>query len=116
MTPAINGESVFICLLLRRLCAAGAPGHRSDRGQGRTLPQLPSWQTGSRNNPLELNVNVYIPDCLDSWLDTSSNCRPLEEHQYAEVHAVYTSIQTEDFPLWSGLNSSSARTAALSEN
>ena len=34
---------------------------------------------GSRNNSLAMNVNKSIPDCLDPWLDTSSNCWPLDE-------------------------------------
>jgi len=64
--------------------------------------------------------DVYLPKVGNIWYfvcgGTASNCWPLEEHHYAEVHAVCMSIQTEDPPLWSGLLSSSARAAALSEN
>ena len=99
-----------------RLSAPSGPRPTSiGRGQGRTLPQSPAGQTGSRNNPLVLSVHKSIPDCLDPWFDTSSSYWPLEEHHYAEVHAVCMSIQTEDPALWSGVFSSSARAVVLSE-
>ena len=41
---------------------------------------------------------------------------PLDEHHHAEVHAVCSSIQTDDPPLWSGLLTPTARAAALREN
>ena len=118
--PAINGAK-------QTYLPASSTGVRSSapwtprpasigRGQGRTLSQSPVWQTRSRNNPLVMNVHKTIPDYLDRWLDTASNCWPLDKHHYAEVHAVFISIQIEDPPLWSGLLSSSARAAALSEN
>ena len=88
----------------------------SARLQGRTPSQSPSWQTGWRNNPLVRGVNKSIPDCLDPWLEPSSNCCPLDEHHYAEVHAVRKLIQTDDPSLRSGLLSSSARAAGPSEN
>ena len=58
------------------------------RGQGRTPSQSPACQMGSRNNPIVINVNKSIPDYADPWLDTSSNCWPLDEHHYAELFAV----------------------------
>ena len=85
-------------------------------GQGRSLSQSPSWQTRWRNNPLVMNVNNSIPDCLNPGLDTCSNPWPLHEHHWVEVHAVCLSFQTDDPPLWNGLLSSSARTAPLSEH
>ena len=42
-----------------------------------------------------MNANHSILDCTDPWLDTSSKCWPLDEHHYAEVHAVCYSIQTD---------------------
>ena len=81
-----------------------------------TLSQLPSWQAGSRNYSLVMNVNKSIPDRFGPCLDTSSNCWSLLEHHYAEVHAVCMPTQTEDPPLWSGLLSSSTRAAAFREN
>ena len=118
--PAINRETYFSLLASSTGARSSAPsGPRPDSircGQGRTLPQPPVWQTGSHSNPPVINVYKFIPDYLDPWLDTASNCGPLEEHPYAEAHAVCMSIQTEDPPLWSGLLSSSARAAALSEN
>ena len=127
MTPAINGD-IYIYIYISMCviacffdgCAVihpvGAPAAISGRSQGRTLPQWPAWQTGPRNIPLVRNVHNSFLDCLDPWLDTASNCWPLEDHHYAEVHAVCMPIQLEDPPLWSGLLSSSARATALSQN
>ena len=89
---------------------------RNGRGQRRTLPQSPVWQTGSRNNTLVMNIHKFISDCLDPWPDAASNYWPLKEHHYAEVHPVCMSIQIEVPPFWSGLLSSSARAVALSED
>ena len=86
------------------------------RSQGRTPSQSPAWQTGSLNNPFVINVSKSIPDCIDPWLDTSSNCWPLDEHRYAEVFAVCSSIQIDDPPLRSGLLTLTARATALPEN
>ena len=74
----------------------------SGRGQGRTPSQSPARQTGSRSNPVMMNVSKSIPDCTDPWTDTSLNCWPLDEHHFAEVFAVCSSIQTDDPPLWIG--------------
>ena len=118
-TPSINGEKYF-CLPasskgVRSSAPSGPCPSSTGRGQARALPQSPAWQTGSCNNPHRVNVHKSIPDCFDPWLDTASNFWPLEEHHYAEVHAVCMSIQTEDALLRSSLLSSSARAAALSE-
>ena len=63
-----------------------------------------------------MNVTKSIPDCLDPWLDTFSNCWSLEEHHYADVHAVCMNTQIQNPPLCSGILSSSARAATVSEN
>ena len=60
-----------------------------------------------------MNVNKSIPECTDPWLDTSSS---LNEHHYAEVLDLCSSIQTDDPPLSSGLLTPTARAAALREN
>ena len=44
-----------------------------------------------------------IDDSADHWLDHTSNCGPLEEHQHARGFAVSASFKTGDPPLWSGL-------------
>ena len=67
---------------------------------------------GSRNNPIVINVNKSIPDYADPWLDTSSNCWPLDEHHYAEVFAACSSIQNDDPPLWIGLLTPTAHATA----
>ena len=58
---------------------------------------------------------MVIPERIDPWLDTFSNCWPLDEHHYAEVFAVCSTIQTYDH-LWSGLLTPTARSAAPREN
>ena len=63
-----------------------------------------------------MNVSKSIPDCLDPWLDTSSNCWPLDETPLRRIsRCLHVPIQTDDPPLWDGQLSSSARVAALSE-
>ena len=47
---------------------------------------------------------------------TLPNCWSLDEHYYTEVFAACTSIQTDNSPLWSGLHTPTAQTAALREN
>ena len=119
-TPAIKGETNLFPPASSTGVRSSAPsgprpaGNRRD--QGRMLPQSPVWQTGSGSNPLVMNAHKSVPEFLDPWLDTASNCWPLEEYHCAEVHAVLMSIQTEGPPLWSGLCSLSAHAAALSEN
>ena len=81
--------------------------------QGRTSSQSPAWQTEPRNYPAVLNVSKSIPDCADSWLDTSSSCWPLDKHLFAEVFAVCSSIQTDDPLLWSGRLTPTARAATV---
>ena len=56
-TPVINDDFVFPCLLCRRAC--GHPLRRGPvpRDQGQTPSQSPAWQTGSRNNPVVMNVS-----------------------------------------------------------
>ena len=57
-----------------------------------------------------------IPDCADPWLYTSSNRWPLDEHHYAEVFAVCSSIQADDRSLLSGLLTPTVHAAALRVN
>ena len=57
-----------------------------------------------------------INDPSDPWLDQTSNCRPLEEHHYAEGSAINASFKTDDPPLWSGFLLPSTRADALREN
>ena len=92
--PTINGE--YIYFEVYTYLPASSLGVRSSapstfrpagngRGQGWTTSQSPAWQTWARNSPLDINVDKSIPDCTDPWLDTSSNCWPLDEHHHAEV-------------------------------
>ena len=63
-----------------------------------------------------MNANKSTPDGIDPWLSTSFNCWPLDEHHYAEIFAVCSSIQTDDPPLRSGVLTPTTRAAALREN
>ena len=68
-TPANNGE-IYLYLPasstgVRSPTLLGPRPASNGRGQGRTLPQSSAWKTGSRNNPLVMNVHKSIPDCLD---------------------------------------------------
>ena len=99
-TLAINGETYFSFPVSSNGARPSGPPVMAAARAGR---QSPSWQTGSRKNPLVINANKSIPDCLDPWLNTSSKFWPLDERHYAEVQAVCVSIQTDDPPLWSGL-------------
>ena len=94
--PAINGDIFLPCLLLRRAC-----GH-PPRGPGK--PVMGAARAGRFPSRLHGRQDrAIIPDCTDPLLDASSNCWFLDEHYYAEVLAVCSSIQTDDPPLWSGL-------------
>ena len=93
--PAINGAFCFLAYFVvgrADIPPVGARSAGNGRGQGRALSQSPAWQTGSRNNPVVMNVSQSIPDCTDSWLDTSSNCWPLDEHYYTEVFLLYARL------------------------
>ena len=77
--PAVNGSRFFsLPSSTGGSSAPSAPRPAGNgRGQGRTPSQSPTWQTGSRNHPVVLNVtNDSVHN--DTWLDTSSNCWPLE--------------------------------------
>ena len=65
----------------------------------------PSHLHGRRDRAIIrlMNVSKSIPDCIDPWTDTLSNCWPLDEHHFAEVFPECSSVQTDDPPLWSGL-------------
>ena len=41
---------------------------------------------------------MFVTDSTDTWVDEMSNCRPLEEHHYAEGFAVSASFVTDDPP------------------
>ena len=83
-TPAISSGNYFsvpACSNGARSSAPSGPRPTSNgRGQNRAPSLVPSWQTGSRNNPLVIKINKSTSDCLDPRLDTSSNCWPLDEH------------------------------------
>ena len=67
-TRAINGAILFSPASLtgaRSSTSSGARPASNGHGQGRTPSQSPSWQTGSLNNSLGMNVNKSIADCLD---------------------------------------------------
>ena len=111
-----TAKHVFLCLLLRR--EHGHPPRRSPgppvMGAARTkcLSQSLSCQTGSSHNLLVMLIN----DPSGPWLDQTSMCWPLGEHNDAEVFTVSVLFKTDDPSLWSGLLSPSARAAAFREN
>ena len=45
-----------------------------------------------------MNTNTSVPDCIDPWLDTLFDCRPLDGYHYAELHAGCVSILTHNPP------------------
>ena len=67
--PAFTGAHHFALPASSSGVRSSAPsGPRSAgnrRDQGRTPSQSPAWHTGSRNNPVVMNVNKSIPDCTD---------------------------------------------------
>ena len=85
--PATNVEEYFSVPDSSNGARSPAPSRilpaSNGHAQGRTPSQWPLWQTKSRKNPLAMHVNNTIPDCLDPWLDTSSNYWPVDEHPYA---------------------------------
>ena len=118
-TPAINGKTVFLaCLFVGRavIRPVGARPEGNGHDQGQKPSQSPAWQAEPRNNPAVLIVSKSIPYCTDPWLDTSSNCWPLDKHLFGEVFAVCSSIQTDDPLLWSCRLTPNARAATVREN
>ena len=85
------------------------PGDHGRR-QGRVPSLSLSWQTGSSH----YSTVIPIDDSSNPWLEHTLNCRPLEEHHYAEDFTVNASFKTDDPPLWSGLLT--PRTYALRRN
>ena len=87
-STSTQGNGTHESLGVRLSAPSGPRPAGNGRGQGRTPSQSPAWQTGSRNNPVVVNVSKSILDCTVPWLDTSPNYWPLDEHHYAEVLAV----------------------------
>ena len=114
-TPAVNG-AFFLYLPVSstgtRPSASGPRPADHERDQGRVPSQSLLWQTGSSHYPTVMPID----DSSRRWLDQTSNCRPLEEHHYAEGFAVSASFKTGDPPLGTGLLSPSTRADALREN
>ena len=118
-TPAINGEKFYS---LPSTSSAGqfsasssaSPAARG-HGQGRAPLQSSAWATGSKRNPVIMNVSDASNNVDDPWATSSSYSHwPLAHCD--EVCAVSGSFTTDDPPLWSGLLSPPARAAALREN
>lgn len=66
---AINGEKHIYFPASSNGALSSAPlglwPANSGRVEGRTHSQSPSWHKGSRNISPAMNVNKFIPDCLD---------------------------------------------------
>ena len=102
LSPAFNGADHFSLHVSSSGVRSSAPSRPrsagNGRGQGRTPSQSPAWQTGSRNNPIVMKISKSIPDCTDPWLGTSSNCWSPNEHHFAKVFDLCSSIQNGDNP------------------
>ena len=116
-THAINGQKYFVSppLLLRR--GGGRPPRRSPgppvliAARAGRLTSRRSWQTGSRNNPLVMNINKPIPvltrlPSAGPWTNTTTLKFTLSACPSGPMAPL----------LGSGLLSSPARATALSEN
>ena len=98
-TPAVDGETFFSLPVSstgsQSSAQSGPRTANHGRGQDRVPSQSLSWQTGSSHHP----TAMPIVDSFDPWLDNTSNCCRLKEHDYAEFNADITSFKTDDPPL-----------------
>ena len=87
-------QTFFLRLFLRRV-----RDYPPRRGPGPPVMGVaragrpPSRLHGRRDRAIIrlMNVSKSIPDCIDPWTDTLSNCLPLDEHHFAEVFPVLVS-------------------------
>ena len=93
--PAVNGETFFLCLFLRR-----ERRHPPRRGPGPPImgaaraEYRPNRFRGRRDRAI---IQLSCPSMIHRTLGLT--CWPLKEHNYAEVFAVNASFKTDDPPL-----------------
>ena len=119
MIPAFNGANhfFFACSSTggRSSATSGPRPDGNGRGQGWTPSQSPALRTGSRNNPVIMNVNKSTLECTDPWLQFFRLLAPRQEPLF-RIFAVCLSIQPDDPPAWRGLLMQTTRAAVLREN